>query len=266
MNETMIKYLAGLLDADGSLSFTFKKYDKVEDTNFLGLMLSLASSDAVDERGFIDGLPEETGMGGLYRYGKNNQFKSWRISKRSDLEMILPRLIKHMVIKGKHWQWLFETWREQRGAWISTAQRVELTAGSQRSRVENAGPVKPKNHPTWAWLAGYLDGDGWYRLKYQKPPQNYWQISVGAVAHDKDIGVLQFLHKAFGGVIREQGQAPNVKVWWRSLGIRDSSFALRFLPNLVKHSRLKRHKIEQIIAHHHQQRLSVQTPTGEAIV
>lgn len=265
MNESLIKYLAGLLDADGSLCFSFKRYDKAEDTFFLGLTLTLASSEAVDERGFIDDLPNQTGMGGAYRYGKQKQFKTWTINKRSDLEKLLPRLIKHMVVKGRHWQWLLETWREQRGAWLSTAQREELKAASKKSRVENAGPIKPKSHPTWAWLAGYLDGDGWYRHKYQKPPANYWQINVGAVAHANDIHVLEFLHKAFGGVIRNQGQAENVMVWWRNLGVKDASFALRFLPNLAKHSRLKRHKIDQMIAHH-RQRLSVPTPAGEATV
>ena len=42
-------------------------------------------------------------------------------------------------------------------------------------------------------------------------------------------------------------------------------FALKFLPRLVKHSRLKKHKLEQMICYH-RQRLSVSAPAGEAIV
>src|SRR3990167_5058082 len=99
MNESLVKYLAGLLDADGSLSFAFKKYEKAEDTFFLGITLSLASSDAVDGSGFINQLPQLTGMGAVNRYGNNKQFKAWVVNKRSDLEMLLPRLIKHMIIK-----------------------------------------------------------------------------------------------------------------------------------------------------------------------
>ena len=61
MKETLVKYLAGLMDADGSLSFTFKNYEKSsEDVFFLGLNMSLASSDAVDRAGFIERLSEET--------------------------------------------------------------------------------------------------------------------------------------------------------------------------------------------------------------
>lgn len=255
MNESLIKYLSGLLDADGSLSFSFGVYQRAEDTFFLGLCLSLSSSDSVDRGGFIDELPNMTGMGTVYRYGKQKQFKVWKVHKRSDLERLLPRIIKHMVVKGKHWKWILETWRKQRGAWFSSEDRRHLVDASRKSRIENAGSVKPKNHPTWAWLAGYLDGDGWYRLKYQKPPQNYWQIHVGVVAHNNDIDVLHFIQRAFGGLITNQGQSPHVSIWKRNLGVKDASFALRFLPNLAKHSRLKRRKIDQIIAHH-RQRLS----------
>lgn len=257
MKETLVKYLAGLMDADGSMSLTFKRYEKaVEDVYFSGITISLASSDAVDQAGFIEALPSLTGFGGVYRYGKNNQYKCWKLNKRSDIEMLAPRLIKHMVVKGKHWQWLLDTWRKQRsGATITPLQRDQLTAASKKSRIENAGPVRPKNHPTWAWLAGYLDGDGWYRCN-RVPSSGQWHIHVGAVAHENDIAVLKFLQTAFGGKILVHGpSSPNIKIWRRNLGPTETSFALRFLPNLAKHSRLKRHKIDQIISHH-RQRLS----------
>ena len=259
MKETLVKYLAGLMDADGSLSLMFTKYEKADDAYFLRLRLSLASSDAVDRLGFVDRLHEETGMGGVFRYGSNNQFKNWTVLKRSDLEMLLPRLIKHMVVKGKHWQWLLDVWREQRsgkrgGAFVTTEEVVSLREASKKSRLENAGPVKPKNHPSWAWLAGYLDGDGWYRCK--RVGSGKWQIHVGAVAHENDIAVLNFLQTAYGGAIYAHGQhSPHVKIWRHNLGAKDMSFAFMFLGNVAKHSRLKRDKIDQIISYH-RQRLS----------
>ena len=254
MNETLIKYLAGLLDADGSLSLSFKPW---ESWFYVGLTLSLASSDAVDKHGFVSSLPQLTGMGLVYRDGTRRQFVSWRISKRADLEMLLPRLIKHMVIKAKHWQWLLDEWRRRRSdTECSAEERAELQAASKASR-RNVGPLKPKNHPTWAWLAGYLDGDGWYSC-YSNVCKGYeqWTIHVGAVAHTNDALVLEFLQKAFGGIIRPHGQSEGVLIWRRSLGHNNCSFALRFLPNVAKHSHLKRAKIDAII-HHHRQRLSV---------
>ncbi len=260
MNESLVKYLAGLLDADGSLSFAFKADQNNPGRYFVGLMLHLASSKAVDKVGFVQTLPSLTGMGGVYITGKDDQFISWKISKRADLEMILPRLVKHMVIKARHWQWLLDTWREYRVAygdrWCDNATRIQLQEASKESR-KNVGPLKPKNHPTWAWTAGYLDGDGTYSYrKYIVNGYTQWSIAVSAVAHVNDMSVLDFLLKAFGGSIVGQGQSENVKVWRRSLGYQHRSFAERFLPNLAKHSRLKRHKIDAILSHH-RQRLSV---------
>lgn len=268
MNESLVKYLAGLLDADGSLSFSFKHDQNREGRYFVGLVLSLASSDAVDKNGFMDSLPRISGMGSVSRYGEFQQFSAWKVSKRADLEILLPRLIKHMVIKARHWQWLLEMWREVRANDLTCSREARelLTQASKESRRNNRGPIKPKNHPTWAWLAGYLDGDGTYH--YRSGVYNgyrQWTMNVSAVAHVNDIGVLEFLCKSFGGRIQGQGQSENVKVWMRSLGHQNKDFALGFLPNLAKHSRLKRHKIDAMI-HHHRQRLSFRGTTVQATV
>lgn len=272
VNESLIKYLAGLMDADGSLSFSFRRDPQDKDAYFMGLDLSLASSDEVDRHGFVDSLPDMSGMGGAYRYGSHSQYKAWRVSKRADLEMLLPRLIKHMVIKAQHWQWLLDTWRDARKAARLNGKRVAwnhdemewFKEAAKHSRRLRVGPLKPKKHPTWAWVAGYLDGDGWYTIRPDKR-QNYTAMRVGAVAHQTDALALEFLQHAFGGSIKDHGQTENCKIWYRSLGVRDASFALRFLPKVARHSRLKRHKIDQLI-HAHQQRLSVSAPAGDATV
>lgn len=264
MNESLIKYLAGLLDADGSLSFAFKADRTRPGLSFVQLDLSLASSDAVDLNGFVDSFPTLTGMGTLQRYGRNKLYKRWTVSKRSDLEMLLPRLIKHMVIKARHWEWLLGRWRELRAdsKTVTQEMRESLTAASILSRKQNVGSLQPKNHPTWAWVAGYLDGDGTYHYRRHS---DKWNIRVSAVAHIDDGCALDFLLKAFGGHIHGHSQSKNVKVWSRSLGYQNRSFALGFLPKVARHSRLKRHKIDAII-HHHRQRLSVQGAKAQAIV
>lgn len=267
MNESLVKYLAGLLDADGSLTFAFKEDPNRPGLFFVGMHLRLSSSLAVDVNGFVDTLPSRTRMGATYRSGPKRQFVTWFVSKRSDLEMLVPRLVKHMVIKGKHWNWLLHRWRELRAETmaVTAEERAALIDASKTSRQENVGPLKPKNHPTWAWLAGYLDGDGCYTFRRQATGTKSLVMNVSAVAHQNDIGVLEFILKAFGGHIYDHGQSENVKVWRRSLGFQNRSFALAFLPQMVKHSRLKRHKIEAMI-HHHRQRLSVQGTEVQAIV
>jgi hypothetical protein len=270
VNESLVKYLAGLLDADGSLSFHFANKTQSGDCN-VGLLLYLCASEQIDKEGFVAKLPNLTGMGrssvilprevviGDKPTRQTHNINVWQVSKRADLEMLLPRLIKHMVIKAKHWQWLLDVWREKRGGQISAGVREALIAQSKESRRANAGPIKPKNHPTWAWLAGYLDGDGSYiRSSKTKDGVTRWRIAVSAVAHVNDRCVLDFLLHAFGGSIYQDHRSP-VLHWRRMLGYQNRSFAEQFLPNLAKHSRFKRDKIDAIL-HHHRQRLSIPGP------
>jgi len=262
VNESLVKYLAGLLDADGCLSFDSSKgYDENVQVS---LKLSLVAADHIDRDGFVSKLPELTGCGKTHR--TYDRYTTWAVCNRAHLEQLLPRLIKHMVIKAKHWQWMLEFWRgyrslEQGQKNLTQEEWQSLYSEYKRSRAENVGPLKPKNHPTWAWLAGYLDGDGCYSFRTSK--NNNMRLSV--TAHITDITVLEFLQKSFGGTIKDNSRSENIKVWWRGLGPSHSGFVLRFLPKVVRHARFKKHKIEQII-HFHRQRLSVSAPTGDAIV
>jgi hypothetical protein len=245
--ENEIKYLAGLLDADGSLSFKFCKTSS--GATYLYLILGLSASVNIDVHNYLGTLAERVGSLSLITYEKEtySDARSWRVQSRSDLDQLLPRLMKHMVIKAKHWQTLYETFTKLKGVDV-TDQVEELKQFSAESR-DNTGPLKPKKHPTWAWVAGYLDGDGCYNFKKNA-------MHVGAIAHVKDVCALQLLHKAFGGSLYEP-QKDNTQLWRHGLGNSQKSFALMFLPNVVKHSRLKKHKIEQMINFHKQpQRLN----------
>lgn len=261
MNESLVKYLAGLLDADGSLSLCGNRDNgRVRPT----LKLEVTAADVIDHHGFVASLPTLTGMGGVTR--KADRYTVWSVVRRAELEMLLPRLIKHMVIKARHWQWLLDFWRgwrsQERGEKsMSAAEWQELLDASRLSRRTRVGPLKPKNHPTWAWLAGFLDGDGCYSFRTSR--NHNMRLSV--TAHVMDLSALEFLQKAFGGTIKNNSRSTDIKVWWRGLGPSHSSFALRFLPSIVGHARLKRHRIEQMI-HYHRQRLSVSGAKAQATV
>ncbi len=258
MNESTAKYLAGLLDADGSLSFAFKRDQNRQDCFYLSLALKLTASDNVDKHRYVENLPITSEMGSTSRYGPKRQFVVWNISKRADLEMLLPRLLKHMIIKAQHWQLLLDTWREERGHGINEDRRIALTALSKVSRNERIGPLKAKKYPAWAWVAGYLDGDGCYayRSHVVKGKYRQWTINVSACAHVNDMIGLEMLLETFGGRIIPQGQSDVVMLWKRSLGYQNRSFALKFLGKMARYSKLKREKIDAMI-HHHSQRLSV---------
>lgn len=263
MRESTIKYLAGLLDADGCLSLGPRRGYK-DGRIRLGLMLSIRSGDATDLTGVIASLPELTGLGQIHR--EADRFTIWTVTHRADLEMLLPRLIKHQVIKAKHWQWVLEFWRNWRSQdkgqkSLSEAEWETLRDEYKKSRRTRVGPIKPKNHPSWCWLAGYLDGDGCFSFRTSKNKN----MRLSVTAHELDACGLEFLQKAFGGTIRTHSAKPHIKVWWRGLGPSNATFALNFLSKVARHARIKRYKIDQMI-HWHRQRLSVSASTEEATV
>jgi hypothetical protein len=273
MNETLLKYLAGIIDADGSISFGFYNPSDEENPSYnMRLTIHLGSSSSVDVHGFVESLPEITGFGSKYTDTKPKvDFTTWTVTSRRDLEMLVPRLVKHMVVKGSHLQRMFDKWKEYRGLRLSADECDRLRSFNKESRAK-AGPVKAKNHPSYAWLAGYLDGNGSYRIgkckagTYKGKQCYRQQCSINVACHKNDAMVLDFIQKAHGGYQRPHSRSENCMVWERSLGKSQSSFALRFLPKLVKHARIKKYKIEQMISFHHQQRLNISAPKGEAIV
>ena len=258
MNESWFKYMAGLLDADGSLSFQFAK---TKEGFGVYLRLVLVAAESVDREGkFIKSLP--FGSVVTTPHEKWATRNDWVVTKRNELELLLPRIMKHMVIKGAHWQRMYDRWVALRGQKISEQDCVVLKQFSKDSR-EHAGPIKAKNHPTWAWIAGYLDGDGSYVNKYDHK-KKYTRMIVNATAHKNDRISLDLLYKAFGGTISEV-KGTNILRWQRGLGYNNHQFAVSFLQKIVKHSQLKKYKIEQIL-YNHSQRLNVNTSTEEVIV
>jgi intein/homing endonuclease len=244
MNESTVKYLAGLFDADGSVSFLFRKHNEV---SYLSLCLQIAQKDK--------SLLESFEVGNITTCSKGYSYL--RVTAKNELEKLIPRISKHSIIKGKHLMRMLEKYREYRSKALTDSEVEQLRIYAKMSR-KDPGPIREKNYPTWAWLAGYLDGDGWYRMREDKE-QNYMSMSVGAVAHPDDAEhSLKLIQKQFKGTIRPHGQS-NALVWNRNLGVSDSTFALEFLRKLVRHARLKKHKIETMI-HFHSQRLNQVRP------
>jgi hypothetical protein len=258
MQEVLLKYLAGLVDSDGSISFRFHK-DPRRDGYDIRLALEISQSSAVDVRGFIGKLPELTGFGSIdvtQGYNKSqHHVVRWTVCKRSHLEMLIPRLVKPMCVKAQHLQRMLATWQEKRGQLLSHDECDAIRDFSKSSRAVT-GPLKPKNFPSYGWLAGYLDGNGSFRAGRRKNgmtngQQRYdYQASVHASCHRNDAAVLEFIQKTHGGYVKPHSSNENCMIWERSLGRAHRAFAVPFLSGLVAHAHLKKHKIEQLLAFH----------------
>lgn len=255
MKESEIKYLAGLFDADGSFSLRFNK------NNRLHCRMQIAASDAVSPAHSILYWLADTFGGNVHHHAtlKNSTVKVWIVQAKSELERIVPRLLKHLVVKGSSLAGSWNLFKVYGGVQL-TDEHVARIKEHQGLVREMNGPVRPKNHPTWAWVAGYIDGDGHLKNRYYRKTSSH-HMRVQVTAHKKDICGLQLLKKAFGGVIRPKRTEPNVCVWDRNLGYSESSFATKFLKKFITHSRIKKYKAEQILSNH-SQRLSVDNPTG----
>lgn len=254
MKETDIKYLAGLLDADGSFFFNYS-------ANRAYLTIALDLSTGIDKDcEYTNWLCKEVGVKPSIHKRELNAKDSMSIkiviSKRSAIETLVPRLIKYLVIKGGHLNRLYSKWQEVRGRRLTDEEIEELKEFTKTSRKE-VGPVKAKEWLPKAYVAGFLDGDGCYIMKKSSGTYN-----VNTISHLDDRIVADLLFKQYGGKLYFQEDWIR---WRHPLGRTNKSFAIKFLRDMHRHSRLKRHKIEQFL-HYHSQRLTEEPPTGEVIV
>lgn len=254
MNETDIKYLAGLLDADGSFFYNYSS-----NRAYLTVALDLTTGIDKDMK-FTNWLCQELGVRPSVHKRPLNAagVDSIKIvvSKRATIEMLVPRLLKYLVVKGSHLKRLYDKWTEVRGRRLSDDEVSELKEFTTNSR-KIASPVKPREWLPKAYVAGFIDGDGCYCMKKSSGTYN-----VSTVSHVQDRVIADLLFKQYGGRIHYQEDWIR---WVHPLGRTNKSFAIKFLRDMHKHSRLKRHKIEAFL-HYHSQRLTEETPTGEVIV
>lgn len=249
IKESFIKYYCGVFDADGCCSFNFSK------TGYIRLFLKIRAVNSIDRNFKMLKYFEKEfcGLGKFNIDGKtsiDNLSGTFGFTKRSDINMIVPRMLKHLVIKGKHCKRMFLIWRSLRGKQLTDVQIDRLKKFSKWSRQHN-GPVKPKKHPTWAWLAGYIDGDGCLKYKLRTDVQaKSPSISLSISAHEKDRQGIDLIQKAFKGYIHPEGRMPWILVYTRNLGVSDSSFTKKFLPKLLRYCKVKHYRIEQILAFH----------------
>ena len=154
---------------------------------------------------------------------------------------------KHLRVKGTHFNNICETYTALNTLRLSDSAVEELKAYSKCSRESSSWLKQPK-HPSWAWLAGYLDGDGHYQCRLNRKKCN--ELSVQAVASSSDSKVLEFLKEHLGGSLYTT--VSGVVRWRRGMGKSHEKFALPVLKKLRKYSCLpgKYKAIQRMIEFH----------------
>lgn len=249
-NETLNKYVAGFVDADGALSFYF---NKTVDGHFrICLQFSIVQ---IDNRGrgfkLLQDLRDAYDVGSIHNIEVKNQ-KCWRVSSKNDLEKFLPHIIKHMVIKGKHFQRMLDKRRELSGVNLTQEQVDELRKFAKESRADT-GPTRYKKNASPSWFAGYIDGDGYLRCSGR---EHWLKIHV----QKSDVCSVELIQSTYGGKIYKTTK-ENIKEFKLNFGASFYGTATKVLKAIIPHLRLKRHDAEMIL-YWHKQRLNEKNPKG----
>lgn len=264
VKESLKKYLAGFVDADGTIAFHFNK--TVNGFFRAGLQFCVVQTEANDHTfKVMKMLHAAFGVGHLFETpgrGENHSPQiQWRVCDRHELERFLPHIIKYMVIKGRHFQRMLEKRRELAGKNLTEEEVKELKKWAKESRLDT-GPLKHRNYPSPAWTAGYVDGDGCFRLYPPKRGRSA-ELRLKIASWRPDACALQLIQKAYGG--RLYATSSTVNTYYLNMGKSFYGTAKKFLGDVMPHLRLKKHQAEMIL-HWHKQRLNEEAPTGEAIV
>lgn len=249
-NETLNKYVAGFVDADGTLAFHFNK--TVDGFFRIGLQFGITQ---IDNRGrgfkLLQDLRDAYDVGNITDVKDKNQ-KYWKVAGKNDLEKFLPHIIKHMVIKGKHFQRMLEKRRELSGVDLTQDQVDELRRFAKESRADT-GSTRYKKNASPAWLAGYIDGDGYLRCSGR---EHWLKIHV----QKSDVCSVELIQRTYGGKIYDTAK-ENIKEFRLNFGASFYGIATKVLKAIIPHLRLKRHDAEMIL-YWHKQRLNEKNPKG----
>lgn len=164
----------------------------------------------------------------------------------------MPHIIKHMVIKGKHFQRMLEKRRELSGVNLTQDQVDELRRFAKESRADT-GSTRYKKNASPAWLAGYIDGDGYLRCSGR---EHWLKIHV----QKSDVCSVELIQRTYGGKIYKTTK-ENIKEFKLNFGASFYGTATKVLKAIIPHLRLKRHDAEMIL-YWHKQRLNEKNPTG----
>lgn len=226
-SEVINKILAGYLDADGSVGI-------VRNTKRHQLRISLTQA-AVNDPDFeiLRAFHKFYKLGTLtYRVSNNPKESSrcdWKLGTKDTIKLY-NLVAHHMIVKGKEFEKILDIWTN------FAEEPFELVTSLLKEARKLEGPIKKKKHPSWAWMAGYIAGDGHLccrlgrkRKKFDKKVNKYYNMTYNelyVVITGNKRKPLEFLKENFKGSIYDKGTYFQ---WRRSLGKGHLSFSENFL-------------------------------------
>lgn len=208
MRSMSDKYIAGFLDADGSIWVDWKEKK-----------MWLEFIQKTSNNGVLERIRETLGCGALLhksvtnKNGTISEVSRVAISGQRAVDMVC-RLKPHLVAK-----------RERADRFL-----IEL------GYPERVGKTSIPNHPSRAWLAGIFDGDGCLYAGFGPSRTRTASVKASIDGCTDETKGLELAQKGFGGVIETRGSGKQIR-WTLRL---DASKAINFLSYIAPHLLVKR--------------------------
>lgn len=192
------KYLAGLLDSDGSIYLMWNPLCRRENWDGTGPQRSyimVAFDQKTPDKSFMELVANSLTPPSLpHNWGSIGQNQSsgsyyWKVAGTKAVS-VLMRLKKFLVCKKK----LAEVAIDMNG------QVMDVVVGKTKFDAARTGSPMPK-HPTRKWSAGYIDGNGSFDVRIPKGMAGQAILTVCDEAKER-VGV-DLLQKAYGGSVQE---------------------------------------------------------------
>jgi hypothetical protein len=229
-NEGINKYTAGMFDGDGTI------YVRKDYRGKLRLTMEICGDGRLPkvEQTLLQ-LFDHYGFGRIDR--KSSGMIYWVIEGNNCVSLF-NRIKKHSVIKAMHGERIINLWYQVRNGRPVNYPAIKRWLTISR---KHTGPLKPKKHFTWGWLAGYIDSDGY--IGYN---QNiYTGIRFGC-NKDKDHEAIKLISKSTGRPYRYNPKDNTLR-----LDIHMSkdtrATAQKYLTKLLPHLKIKKWQAEQLL-------------------
>lgn len=201
MAELSEKYIAGFLDADGSIQVVWRHNTDENKRNgvargYLSLEFTqLTRNDEVLQR-------IKNTIGGCIV--TNDERKSSTLKLQgSEAVKVLSRIEKYLVVKRHYARVVLEL--------VGKDVPLDQAKAYLKAQRKVKGPLP--NYPSRKWLAGYFDGDGSFQVRIGKGRTSAQPVAaITASAYDAE-GV-ELLAKCFGGSLAVKNNGGDDLVCW----------------------------------------------------
>lgn len=200
-----LKYLAGLLDADGSITYQIREWGKENKSKCVQVYVSFHQSGSKEFMELIAwslSPPSCSQYWGHIKQDKRHAREAWTWSVGGRHAVSVCNLLKkYLVLK----RGLAELAEKVNGKDI---EREDIEAVWRAADV----PIVPK-HPTTKWVAGYLDGDGSFFARLPQDRQSA-QIGLQVVTERRRRAGVELLQKQYGGSIHDRTNGEAELSYW----------------------------------------------------